>query len=173
MGYIEELAAREAARQNENRVKQAEAARVLDMNAGLAASVRPNQGYQANGLTDREANEVAQREALVQKAYEKVWAENYAKSNQYVNDKREAEQFGDRAGPDGKYTLVTPKQLQESGEQATWDAQVQGGADPVTIGLNNLLAHLINKPRESANKYMDNVDPGLAAKWMADRESFR
>ena len=39
-------------------------------------------------------------------------------------------------------------------------------SDPISLGLNKLQEYLINKPRKAANAYMDNVDAGLAAKWM-------
>ncbi len=120
MGYIEELAAREAARQNENRAKQAEAAKVLDMNAGLAGSVRPSQGYQANGLTDREANELAQRNAIAQKAYEQAAAERYLQSKDYVESMRDAGQ----AGWDGKSAVVVPQGNIDQGLAAKWRADM-------------------------------------------------
>ena len=116
MGYIEELAAREAARQNENRAKQAEAAGVLNMNAGLAASVRPSQGYQANGLTDREANEVAQREAIAKRAYEQAAADRYLQSQEYAATLRDAGQ----AGWDGSSGVVVPQGNIDQGLAAKW-----------------------------------------------------
>ena len=41
--------------------------RQFNQNEGLADMARPVQGYQTNGLTDREANELAQREVIAQR----------------------------------------------------------------------------------------------------------
>lgn len=84
MGYIEDLAAKEAARQELNRAKQVEASKVLNVNSGLADVARVQQGYQPNGLNDVDANAVAQRNALMQKAYEQAAAEQYARSREGV-----------------------------------------------------------------------------------------
>lgn len=47
MGYIEDLAAREAARQEASRIRQAEAAKVLNQGTGLGLAAR---GYTPEGL---------------------------------------------------------------------------------------------------------------------------
>ena len=62
MGYIEELAARDAARQEQNRVKAAEASRVLNQGApGLAMM---SVGYTQEGLSDRDAMMLAQQQGI-------------------------------------------------------------------------------------------------------------
>ena len=163
MGFIEDKAALELARQENNRAKAAEAAAVLNMNSGLAGVIGKSAGYQTNGLTDQEANAIAQSNAIKQREYEAAAAAQYAKSKAYQADRKEAERFGDKVGPDGKYALVP------AGDgRADWDSQVYGGdvSDPISLGLNKLQEYLINKPREAANAYTDNVDQGLAAKWM-------
>ena len=84
MGFIEDKAALELARQENNRAKAAEAAAVLNMNPGLAGVIGKSAGYQANGLTDQEANAIAQSNAIKQRAYEAVAADQYAKSKAYA-----------------------------------------------------------------------------------------
>ena len=84
MGFIEDKAALELARQENNRAKAAEAAAVLNMNSGLAGIIGKSAGYQANGLTDQEANAIAQSNAIKQRAYEAVAADQYAKSKAYA-----------------------------------------------------------------------------------------
>ena len=84
MGFIEDKAALELARQENNRAKAAEAAAVLNMNSGLAGLVGKSAGYQTNGLTDQEANAIAQSNAIKQRAYEAVAADQYAKSKAYA-----------------------------------------------------------------------------------------
>lgn len=105
MGYIEDLAAKEAARQSANRTKQVEAANILNSNVGLADSVRPAQGYKADGLSDRDAMAIAQQNAIMQKAYEQAAAEQYAKSQAYANTLKEAGQ----AGWDGRSGVAVPQ----------------------------------------------------------------
>ena len=84
MGFIEDKAALELARQENNRAKAAEAAAVLNMNPGLAGLVGNSAGYQANGLTDQEANAIAQSNAIKQRAYEAAAADQYTKSKAYA-----------------------------------------------------------------------------------------
>lgn len=84
MGYIEELAAREANRQEANRARAVQAAQVMNQNVGLADVARVQQGYQPNGLSDVEANAIAQRNAIAQKAYERAAAEQYARSKEVL-----------------------------------------------------------------------------------------
>ena len=43
----------------------------FNQNAGLADMARPIQGYQANGLTDREANALAQQQMINQREAER------------------------------------------------------------------------------------------------------
>ena len=84
MGFIEDKAALELARQENNRAKAAEAAAVLNMNPGLAGIIGKSAGYQSNGLTDQEANAIAQDNAIKQRAYEAVAADKYNKSKAYA-----------------------------------------------------------------------------------------
>ena len=72
MGYIEDLAAREATRQDANRVRQVDAARVLNQGTGLGLAAR---GYTPEGLgvvDDRSAQALT-----AQQVADKV---NYAKA---------------------------------------------------------------------------------------------
>ena len=166
MGYIEELAAREAARQEIGRAKQAEAARVLDQ--GQVGLARVMADPYAGGLSQEDAYKLQlvqkAREANAKAAYDKLAADRFNASKQYIENKKAAEMFGDVPGPDGKYKLVPV-----GDGRADWDAQIPGGdaPDPISKGVAKLQAYLINKPREAANEYIDNVDPGLAAKWMS------
>ena len=82
MGYIEELAAKEANRQEANRARAVQAAQVMNQNVGLADVARAQQGYQPNGLSDRDAMIVAQQNTIMQKAYERAAAEQYARSKE-------------------------------------------------------------------------------------------
>lgn len=68
MGYVEDLAAKEVARQENNRMRAAEAARVLNQgNPGLASMAA--QGYSQEGLSDRDAMALAQQKAIQEAAY--------------------------------------------------------------------------------------------------------
>jgi len=124
MGYIEDKAAAEVARQETNRARAVQAANVLNSNPGLADVARVQQGYQPNGLSDRDAMAVAQQNAIMQKAYEQAAAKQYAQSQEYANTRNDVGQ----ASWDGRTGVVVP----------------QG-----------------------------NIDPGLAAKYAADRAAFR
>ena len=124
MGYIEDKAAAELARQETNRARAVQAAQVMNQNVGLADVARVQQGYQPNGLNDRDAMAVAQQNAIMQKAYEQAAAKQYAQSQEYANT------------------------LKDAG-QASWDGRT-GVAVP-----------------------QGNMDPGLAAKYAADRAAFR
>ena len=124
MGYIEDKAAAELARQETNRARAVQAAQVMNQNVGLADVARVQQGYQPNGLNDRDAMAVAQQNAIMQKAYEQAAAKQYAQSQGYANT------------------------LKDAG-QASWDGRT-GVAVP-----------------------QGNMDPGLAAKYAADRAAFR
>ena len=84
MGFVEDKAALELARQENNRAKAAEAAAVLNMNSGLAGIIGKSAGYQANGLTDQEANAISQAELIKQRAFEAAAADQYAKSKAYA-----------------------------------------------------------------------------------------
>lgn len=86
MGFIEDKAALEFARQENNRAKAAEAAAVLNMNPGLAGVIGKSAGYQSNGLTDQEANVIAQSNAIKQRAFEAVAADTYNKSKAYAQN---------------------------------------------------------------------------------------
>lgn len=86
MGYIEDKAAQEVARQENARAKAAEAASVLNMNPGLAGLVGKSAGYQTNGLTDQEANAVAQANSIKQREFERAAAEQYARSKMYAQN---------------------------------------------------------------------------------------
>ena len=109
------------------------------------------------------SDDVLQKYAAEKQAY----INNAIGSNRtYQNNKRDAEQFGDVPGPDGKYTLVQPN----NGNNLNIPLDVQGGSDYITRGIDKLQSYFINKPRIEANKYNDNVDQGLAAQW---RGSYR
>lgn len=84
MGFIEDKAALELARQENNRAKAAQAAAVLNMNPGLAGVIGTSAGYQTNGLTDQEANAIAQSESIKQRAFEAAAADQYNKSKAYA-----------------------------------------------------------------------------------------
>lgn len=84
MGYIEDKASQEVARQENSRAKAAEAAAVLNMNPGLAGIIGNSAGYQTNGLTDQEANAIAQSNMIKQRAYEQAADDQYAKSKAYA-----------------------------------------------------------------------------------------
>ena len=105
------------------------------------------------------SDDVLQKYAAEKQAY----INNAIGSNRtYQNNKRDAEQFGDVPGPDGKYTLVQPNN--------DTSLDVEGGSDYITRGIGKLQSYFINKPRIEANNYNDNVDQGLAAQW---RGSYR
>ena len=132
MGYIEELAAKEAARQEIGRVKQAEAARVLDQGQVGLARVMADQ--YAGGLSQEDAYklQLAQqaREANAKAAYDKVAADRFNASKQYQDDARLLKRVG-------------------------WDT-------PEGVAAV-----------QRSDAFDDRIDPGLAAKWMADREAFK
>ena len=86
MGYIEDKASQEVARQENSRAKAAEAAAVLNMNPGLAGLVGKAAGYQSNGLTDQEANALAQANAIKQREFERAAATQYAQSKAYAQN---------------------------------------------------------------------------------------
>lgn len=68
MGYLEDLAAREAAMQEENRMRAAQTARIMNQgNPGLAGTAI--QGYSQEGLSDRDAMALAQQKAIQDAAY--------------------------------------------------------------------------------------------------------
>ena len=133
---------------------------------GLAADgARVADEYQS-GISAKDQY-ILEQAQLAQKANDqKAIADMIAKNREYQVAKRGAERFGDRPGSDGKYQLVDPNY----GDQSL---DVEGGRDVVTDNLAKLQAYLLNRPRNAANSYTDNVDQGLAAKWMADRESFK
>lgn len=132
MGYIEELAAREAARQEANRGKQFEAGRVLNQgNPGLAAmAVDPY--VRDLSLEDEYKLELAKRaeELKAKAAYDKLAANRLNASKQYVEDSKTLKRTGWDT-PEGYEAIVR------------------------------------------SEAFEDKVDPGLAAKWIADREYFR
>lgn len=153
--------------------KQAEAGRVLNQAPstpveGLAAKL----GYSDGSLEDAYKLQLV-KQARKENDY-RAAMEMIAKNQAYQADKKDAEMFGDKVGPDGKYKLISDAQVLSANAEPAWDMQ-EGptGDDPVSLGLRKLQKYLINKPREAANVYTDNVDPGLAAKWMADRGAFK
>lgn len=132
MGYIEELAAKEAVRQQVNAAKQAEMARVMNQGqAGLAATVADPY---AGGLSQEDAYKLQlvqkAREANAKAAYDKLAADRFNASKQYQDDARLLKKVG----------WNTPE-----------------GAAAV----------------QRSDAFDDRIDPGLAAKWMADREAFK
>ena len=132
MGYIEDLAARDAARQNMEAAKKAEAAKILNQD-GLAVQSVVNTPY-AGGMTAEDSYKLQlikdAQKANDQRAFEQRAVDNYNSSKQYVEDGRTlARQHWD-----------TP---------AAYEAAVR------------------------SDKFDSRVDPGLAAKWMADRDSFK
>lgn len=102
MGYIEELAAREAARQEANRGKQFEASRVLNQgNPGLAAmSVN---GYSQDGLSDRDSMMMAQQNAIKERAYLR---DLEAMRNAKVNNSKIDPSYWDAAQRSSDYELA-------------------------------------------------------------------
>ena len=138
---------------------------------GLAADVAGRTGDKyVNGMSEADMYKLAMADKARKENDYRAAMEMVAKNQAYQADRKDAERFGDKVGPDGKYALVP------AGDgRADWDAQIPGGdaPDPISIGLDKLQAYLINKPRNAANAYTDNVDPGLAAKWMADRAAFK
>lgn len=166
MGVIEELAAKDAARQALGRAKQAEMGRVMNQGEqGLAATVADPY---VSGISQEDLHKLA----LVKQAQDantsKAVMDMVAKNQAYQANKKDAEMFGDKVGPDGKYKLLSDAQVLSANAEPAWDLQ-EGptGDDPISLGLRKLQKYLINTPREAANEYIDNVDPGLAAKWMS------
>lgn len=135
MGYIEELAAREAARQEIGRAKQAEAARVLDQ--GQVGLARVMADPYAGGLSQEDAYKLQlvqkAREANAKAAYDKLAADTYNASKAGVAQANEAKRLNREVGG--------------------WDGPFKDETNPVYRQFN--------------------VDPGLAAKWRADREVFK
>lgn len=111
MGYIEELAAKEANRQETNRARAVQAAQVMNSNSGLADVARVQQGYQPNGLSDRDAMAVAQQNAIAQRAYEQAAAKQYVQSQEYANTLKDAGQ----ASWDGRTGVVVPQGSMDQG----------------------------------------------------------
>ena len=103
MGYIEELAARDAARQEQNRVKAAEASRVLNQGApGLAMM---SVGYTQDGLSDRDAMMLAQQQGIRDRAYNRdLEAMRNAKVTNGVIDPR----YWEAAQRASDYEMVAP-----------------------------------------------------------------
>lgn len=118
MGYIEELAAKEANRQETNRARAVQAAQVMNSNPGLADVARVQQGYQPNGLSDRDAMAVAQQNAIAQRAYEQAAAKQYAQSQEYANTLKDAGQ----ASWDGRTGVVIPQGNMDQGLAAKYAA---------------------------------------------------
>ena len=118
MGYIEELAAKEANRQETNRARAVQAAQVMNSNSGLADVARVQQGYQPNGLSDRDAMVVAQQNAIAQRAYEQAAAKQYAQSQEYANTLKDAGQ----ASWDGRTGVVVPQGSIDQGLAAKYAA---------------------------------------------------
>lgn len=141
MGYIEELAARDAARQEQNRVKAAEASRVLNQGTpGLAGIV-----------ADPYVNGISQKDI-----YRLAMAERAARANEYGN-------VMDMITKNRDY-IATKRALDErdAAATATFDAGDDYG------GNSGLMDGLIFDPIDKAAiaKYKENIDQGLAAKWM-------
>lgn len=143
MGYIEELAAREAARQEIGRAKQAEAARVLDQ--GQVGLARVMADPYAGGLSQEDAYKLQlvqkAREANAKAAYDKLAADRFNASKQYISAKQAIDntpiQYRREENPDeGGYTFSEYKNL-----------------NPADLAV--------------VRKYQQNIDPGLAAKWMS------
>lgn len=118
MGYIEELAAKEANRQETNRARAVQAAQVMNSNPGLADVARVQQGYQPNGLSDRDAMAVAQQNAIAQRAYEQAAAKQYVQSQEYANTLKDVGQ----ASWDGRTGVVIPQGNMDQGLAAKYAA---------------------------------------------------
>ena len=118
MGYIEELAAKEANRQETNRARAVQAAQVMNSNSGLADVARVQQGYQPNGLSDRDAMAVAQQNAIARREYEQAAAKQYAQSQEYANTLKDAGQ----ASWDGRTGVVVPQGSMDQGLAAKYAA---------------------------------------------------
>lgn len=118
MGYIEELAAKEANRQETNRARAVQAAQVMNSNPGLADVARVQQGYQPNGLSDRDAMAVAQQNSIAQRVYEQAAAKQYAQSQEYANTLKDSGQ----ASWDGRTGVVVPQGNMDQGLAAKYAA---------------------------------------------------
>lgn len=142
MGVIEELAAKEAARQALGRAKQAEMGRVMNQGEqGLAATVADPY---VSGISQEDLHKLA----LVKQAQDantgKPIMDMITKNRDYV---------------------ATKKALNErdAAAAATFDAGDDYG------GNRGLMDGLIFDPIDNAAiaKYKESIDPGLAAKWMS------
>lgn len=145
MGYIEDMAAKEAARQDVARAKQAEAARVLDQGqAGLARTVADPY---VNGMSQEDMYKLALAKQAQDANTYKAAMDMIAKNRDY----NQAKQAVDNAPV--RYETVE---------------------DPTTFSYSTNEVRDVN-PADLATvrKYQQSIDPGLAAKWMADREAFK
>lgn len=131
MGYIEELAARDAARQEQNRVKAAEASRVLNQGAsGLAQTVADPY---VSGISQEDMYKLAiakqAQEANIKAAYDKLAADTYNASKAGISQSNEAKRFNKEvAGWDGPFKDETNpiyKQLNVDPGLATKYTQMQ------------------------------------------------
>ena len=142
MGYIEDLAAREAARQNVEAAKKAEMGRMMNQGeVGLAGNVA--QVPYANGISAEDAQKLVLAQQA-QKANEYRAIQDMISKNRDYNATK-----GALAG-------------REAAAQATFDAGGDVG------GNGDIMDFIAFNPIDKAavQKYQDSVDQGLAAKWM-------
>ena len=137
MGYIEDLAAKEAARRGMEAAKKVEAARVLNQGdvglAGMAAQVPYGAGISV---------EDAQRLAIAQQA-------------QKINEQKAIQ---DMIAKNRNYNATNAALAErDTAAQATYDA---GGNTAI---LDGLVFNPIDKA--AVQRYQDSVDQGLAGKW--------
>lgn len=133
--------------------------RQFNQNEGLAGMARPVQGYQTNGLTDREANELAQRQLINQKVQDAAVADMIAK-NREASDADMILRSAQTPDAQGKYKSIGS--VDGFNENVPYGA----GRDPVVMTIDKLQQYLINKKVDAVNNYQDSIDQGLAAKWM-------
>ena len=141
MGYIEDLAAKEAARRDMEAAKKVEAARVLNQGdlglAGMATQVPYGAGISV---------EDAQRLAIAQQA-------------QKVNEQKAIQ---DMIAKNRNYNATNAALAErDTAAQASYDAGGDVG------GNTDILDGLVFNPIDKAavQRYQDSVDQGLADKW--------
>lgn len=141
MGYIEDLAAKEAARRDMEAAKKVEAARVLNQGdvglSGMAAQVPYGAGISV---------EDAQRLAIAQQA-------------QKVNEQKAIQ---DMIAKNRNYNATKAALAErDTAAQATYNAGGDVGGN--TAILDELVFNPIDKA--AVQRYQDSVDQGLADKW--------
>lgn len=137
-------------------------------------------GLAAQGVTREEYNPgVSQEEIYRQQQAQKVADQNaianmIAKNREYNAARKDAGWGGTSVDAGKKYKMVTPEQIIENNNAWHWDGPAGSNSnDPISVAFRNMEMNSMNKGRETVNRYQDSIDPGLAAKWTADRESFR